>query len=312
MRNLVFYILVLLASTQVVYAAKDKNAFPMTTYEVDLIGKTDLPVMLVEVVSVPKGAWTNGNPPELALKIFDVLRGEKYPTQLTGIWRPLPYDTSWAEANEVKISDSWKVAPMEAPAVGSKWFITGTWDEQKRLLFISPIARYQESQAAFLALGEIITETFRNKNYVQAEPIITEAARTMRIEQWAKDMKASNAAALAEKSSLVAEVTLLEMMSKNRMVQFTITHIHKNTNSAATAPSTIKLMGLPDALYAILYDYRQSNAYKNSTFFVFMNSRESTTATGEKITVYAPVDARFSIQPVTAEALQALGAKTGK
>jgi hypothetical protein len=305
MKILVFCILVLLASTQAVYAANNKNAFPMTTYEVDIIGKTDLPVILVEVVSIAKGTSTNGNPPETALKTLDVLKGEKYPTKLTGIWRPLPYDTSWAEADEIRVSELWNSQPLQAPPVGSKWFVTGTWDESKRLFFISPIARYQESQAAFLALGEIITETFRNKNYVQAEPIIT--ARTMRIEQWTKEMQTSDAAALASKSSIVAEVTLSEMMAKNRMVQFSITHIHKSATT--TPPSTIKLMGLPDALYAILYDYRQSTAYKNSTFFVFMHSKESTTPTGEKVSVYAPVDAKFSIQPVTTEALQALGAK---
>ncbi len=296
MKNLVICLVMLLACASGAYAQRDRTNFSMTKYDVDLISKTDLPVMIAEVVSVPNQAWTNGNPPKVTLRMINLLRGRDYPRNMIAIWQPMPYDTSWAEADETTVSDEWKALPLQAPRRDSRWMLTGKWDNNSKLFYVSPVARFPESGDAFTVLTRIIQNNIKNRVFVDEKPIIEEAARAARIEQWANEMKQSNAAALAAKSAVVAEVQINEMQSAERMVQFTVTNLIK-IDSPVTATS-IKLAGLPNKLYSVLHDYKQSRDLTSPTFLVFMNTSGS---------AYVPIDVDYSIQPASVEALRALG-----
>lgn len=278
--------------------AKKDKPLAMTPFEKALIINTDLPVMLVEIKSAPGKAWTNGNPPRTAVKIRALLKGEKASFNMDALWHPLPYDASWAGSDAKKILAKWRQQTLTAPPAKSEWYVVG--EIKDKVLHIAPIARYPASQAAHDTLGLLVGAGLKNKEKQDAQAIIEQAARTQRMEQWGSLLAASNPADLFKRADLVALVSLAAMKPARREVEFTFMQIMKQP---VNTPQTLRLVGLPDNLYAALHDYSKTLESAKAGFIVFMNLKQSK----EGVSYLAPVDPAYAIQPATVKLSETVG-----
>ncbi len=304
MKKILLVAISLTLLAQPVAAAKKNPKLKMTSYEQALIEETGLPLAFVRITSISPRPWTNANPPRLTLKLQMPMRGIAFPDTTNAIWEPMPYDISWAGADEQKIREEWNAKPMDAPARNSEWFVMGLF--KGKTFYISPIARFPWSESTYHALFPILDKTHKNKDIANAKNIIADAARDARIREWEESLKASQLGTLRNISSLVAEATLAEMEDEKRSVQFIISRINK-LDGITTAPQTIRLMGLPNELYSVLYDYQSSKDRKASKFLLFMKTISVKNADGSETTAYGPAESAYAIQPATPENLQTIG-----
>ncbi len=274
-------------------------AFSYTPAEQEIITKTDTIIMEVSVDSIINENPTNGNPPQTKLKLLQVMRGEKIPTGLQAVWDPMPSDFAWAGEGAAKKLEIWNSQPLSSPAQGSKWFVTGRLKD--KTLHISPLARYPSSNDAsrwiMKRLSDNVKSEFRGP-FADDQKIIENEARLQRIEPWARAMDKSDSTALAGKSDLVAVATIATMEHDKRLVEFAATQVIKAPPTQPTG-IPIKLMGLPDDLYSVLYDYTKLSGDTPPHFLLFMKTRKGAAS-------YIPTSAGSAIQPATPEKLKGL------
>lgn len=301
MRFLYTFILLGLLWPAAGLTASKKN--PLDSYAMQVAAETDLPVLLVTVTSMPAGTWTNGNPPTPELNISRLLRGDQFPWDMKAIWKPYPYDASWAGEAEQIVLDVWRKKPLNAPAVKSKWFVTGNLVGD--VFHVSPVMRYPSSGAVYKVLGPMVYNKPEKQNAASLNMIEMSAGRQARLEEWYKFLAESNPAELAKQSKLVAFTKIFSMDHSQRMVRFNVQSLAKQDDGLAETPSTIALAGFPLELYGKLYDYHESGT--TMPLALFLNYGFVYDENGAKTLVYKPVDADYTIQPVTPELNKTLG-----
>ncbi len=78
---------------------------------------------VAEVISVPEGTWTNGNPPVIEIKIVESLSGGHELGPVQYCWDvDGPFKGECGVGAEVQIAN-WSAAPIELPKTGSRWII---------------------------------------------------------------------------------------------------------------------------------------------------------------------------------------------
>jgi hypothetical protein len=100
-------------------------------------------VIVATVVEVSTHKATNGKPPLVKLKVYEVLRGDKKTNRESAIWRPIPHDFDNGPPEKDPRFKKWQVTPMESPKLGVKMILCGqvSQGESDSRFYIAPVGR---------------------------------------------------------------------------------------------------------------------------------------------------------------------------
>ena len=136
-------------------------------------------VIVATVTKVSSRAATNAHPPEVELKVEEVLRGDPRVDRQFAVWDPdgFHWDMPGEDAFE-----RWKIEPIEGPKVGERWILWGEvyadegpagfhvsskgrfpFEEQERRRAIELIRKQEEARRAVEAEWEAKTRPLREQ-----------------------------------------------------------------------------------------------------------------------------------------------------
>jgi hypothetical protein len=98
-------------------------------------------ILIGTVESVSTGPSTMENPPEVTLRVHEVLRGELRPgSTVKAVWSGPPHEVPDTSPQIEESRKKWANVPIEKPGVGSKFLLAGImWEDGRgRLLRINP------------------------------------------------------------------------------------------------------------------------------------------------------------------------------
>jgi hypothetical protein len=133
-------------------------------------------VIVASVTKVSGHAATNAHPPEVELKVEQVLHGDPKLDRRRAVWDPI--DFNWDVPADGEF-EQWKTTPLEGPRVGERWILWGVFhgDEGPARFHISAKGRFPfDTQAlgettALIRQYEAARRAFVAKVEAEAKPL---------------------------------------------------------------------------------------------------------------------------------------------
>jgi len=125
-------------------------------------------VIVASVTKVSGHAATNEHPPEVELKVEQVLRGDPKLDRRRAVWDPI--DFNWDMPAEGEF-EQWKTTPLEGPRVGDRWILWGIvyGDEGPARFHISAKGRFPFDAQALRETTALIRQQEAARRALEAQ-----------------------------------------------------------------------------------------------------------------------------------------------
>ena len=98
-----------------------EDAFPP-----ERLARTGYDIVVLTIVETEKrSGTTNGKPPELKVRIDEVLAGKATVGEKPGVWSPPPSGIDWTGESARQARAEWEARPLPAPEAGVKLIVLG-------------------------------------------------------------------------------------------------------------------------------------------------------------------------------------------